>query len=103
MKNKVLLSIAMTSLVGLNLGQVMASEVSQSVPVQTSKPDANGGKCASGKCGTGKAYEQAKISHNPQDKLVRARDGKCGLTAEGISTDEKKVDSSRVVGGVCGQ
>jgi uncharacterized low-complexity protein len=103
MKNKVLLSIAISSLVGLNINQVMASDISPSVPVQASKPDAHGGKCASGKCGTDKVYGQAKIKHNPQDKLVRARDGKCGLTGEGTTTTENSVDSNRMVGGVCGQ
>ncbi|TXE66638.1 hypothetical protein [Serratia nematodiphila] len=103
MKNKVLLSITMSSLIGLNVGQALANDISPAVTVQTNKQDGNGGKCASGKCGTEKVYGQAKINHDPQDKLVRARDGKCGLTGGGISTDENKVDSNRVVSGVCGQ
>ncbi|MGV3346500.1 hypothetical protein ACGVWS_12430 [Enterobacteriaceae bacterium LUAb1] len=104
MKNNVLLSIAMTSFVSLSAGQVIANDVPPSAPeVSAIKPADHGGKCASGKCGTAKVYEQAKLRHDPQDKLVRARDGKCGLSGQGITHNENKVDSDKLVSGVCGQ
>lgn len=69
------------------------------------KSPTSSGKCASGKCGTEKIYGQADLSHDPQDQLVRARDGKCGLNGQGIASQEtpQQIADGKVVGGVCGK
>lgn len=102
MTKKLMLTIAMTSLIGLNANVVIAEDASAPQKV-AKKEDSNGGKCASGKCGTAKIYGKAEVKHDPQDYLVRARDGKCGLHAQGISDDPQKIESSKYVSGVCGQ
>ncbi|AXT46642.1 MULTISPECIES: hypothetical protein [Chromobacterium] len=100
MKKQIILSIAMTSLLGLGADSALAAEASQ--PAQEVKSQSgHGGKCASGKCGTVKMYEKADIKHNPQDQLVRARDGKCGKTGQGIHPG--KAGPGKMVEGVCGQ
>ncbi|OQS34750.1 hypothetical protein [Chromobacterium haemolyticum] len=100
MKKQIILSIAMTSLLGLSAEAALAAEASQ--PEQEVKSQSgHGGKCASGKCGTVKMYEKADIKHNPQDQLVRARDGKCGKTGQGVHSDQ--TGKGKMVEGVCGQ
>lgn len=100
MKKQIILSIAMTSLLGLSAKAALAAEASQ--PAQAVKSQSgHGGKCASGKCGTVKMYEKADIKHNPQDQLVRARDGKCGKTGQGVHSDQ--TGKGKMVEGVCGQ
>ncbi|NHR04347.1 hypothetical protein HA052_03970 [Chromobacterium haemolyticum] len=100
MKKQIILSIAMTSLLGLSAEAALAAEASQ--PAQAVKSQSgHGGKCASGKCGTVKLYEKADIKHNPQDQLVRARDGKCGKTGQGVHSDQ--TGKGKMVEGVCGQ
>ncbi|POA98294.1 MULTISPECIES: hypothetical protein [Chromobacterium] len=98
MKNQIILSIAMTSLIGLNAEPVLAEPSQPAKTVQSES--GNGGKCASGKCGTVKMYEKADIQHDPQDQLVRARDGKCGKTGQGIQPVPPRC---KMVEGVCGQ
>lgn len=56
------------------------------------------GKCAAGKCGNGKRFEEVETNSNQQDKLVYARDGKCGLT--GHSTIPPK--QGKCSSGLCG-
>ncbi|OWY39449.1 hypothetical protein CEK28_08230 [Xenophilus sp. AP218F] len=98
MKKQILLSIAMTSLAGLCAGPALADA---SAPAKEVKSQSgHGGKCASGKCGTVKMYEKADIRHDPQDQLVRARDGKCGKSGQGIQAE---ACDTRVTEGVCGQ
>lgn len=100
MKKQIILSIAMTSLLGLSAEAVLAAEASQ--PAQAVKSQSgHGGKCASGKCGTVKMYEKAPLRHDPQDQLVRARDGKCGKTGQGVHSDQ--TGKGKMVEGVCGQ
>lgn len=106
MKNKMVLSIALGSLVGLSTTHAALAQyphkpsAAQAVQIKSQ----GGGKCASGKCGTEKIYSQAKILHNPQDRLVRARDGKCGLDAKGLQKKGSEVSAlSRGAEGVCGQ
>lgn len=100
MKKQIVLSIAMSSLLGLSAETTLAAEASQ--PAQAVKSQSgHGGKCASGKCGTVKMYEKAQLKHDPQDQLVRARDGKCGKTGQGVHAD--KAGNSKMVEGVCGQ
>lgn len=69
------------------------------------KSPTSSGKCASGKCGTEKIYAQAKLKQDPQDQLVRARDGKCGLTGDGLKNPAslQQVSDKKIVNGVCGK
>lgn len=103
MRNDLILSIALGSFIGL-AGTGVAVADNQAPVVVASKAPSSGGKCASGKCGTEKLYEKAEISHNPQDRLVRSRDGKCGISGEGLDTQalEKGV-ADKCASGVCGQ
>ncbi|OQQ08691.1 hypothetical protein BK411_07885 [Vibrio splendidus] len=104
MNNKIALSIAITSVISLNSAMVFADAPAEA-PVEAKQSSGHGGKCAAGKCGTEKRFEKAELTSNPQDRLVRARDGKCGLTAEGISPSKERIltANSKVTGGVCGQ
>ncbi|UTH73515.1 hypothetical protein [Chromobacterium sp. IIBBL 290-4] len=100
MNKQIILSIAMTSMLSLSAEAAPAAEASQ--PAQAVKTDSgHGGKCASGKCGTVKMYEKANIQHNPQDQLVRARDGKCGKSGQGLHAAPPRC--GKIVEGVCGQ
>ena len=103
MKNKVVLSIVVSSFAGLLMSeQAMAAETPQTPVKVAHKAEKSSGKCASGKCGTEKIYGQAKIKHNPQDMLILARDGKCGTSGLGLNPTEKET-ATKMVGGVCGQ
>ncbi len=102
MKNKVILSIVVSSFSGLLMNEAVAAQPTQAPAKLASKAQKSSGKCASGKCGTEKIYGQAKLNHNPQDKLVLARDGQCGTTGFGLKTTEQEV-ANKAVGGVCGQ
>ncbi|GGF94740.1 MULTISPECIES: hypothetical protein [Cysteiniphilum] len=103
MNNTITLSIAITSLLGLSISNTV--NASTSTTTQTSAVTADtGGKCAAGKCGTVKRYAEAEITQNPQEKLVYARDGKCGVTGYGLNPDDEVVKAqTRSVGGRCGQ
>jgi hypothetical protein len=48
-----------------------------------------------------KIYSQTKLRHDPNGVLVRARDGKCGLTGKGYKVAENS--QSRLAEGVCGR
>jgi hypothetical protein len=87
MKHELILGIAATSLLA---AQAYAAPQAPA-PATASQPAKGGGKCASGKCGTEKIYSQTKLQHDPNGVLVRARDGKCGLTGKGY----KVADTSR--------
>ncbi|ENM5757630.1 hypothetical protein ACQ902_000205 [Vibrio mimicus] len=104
MKHKMALSIAMTSALTLNSGMAFADTPSEA-PVNAQPTEQHGGKCAAGKCGTEKRFEKQDVKNDPQGRLVRARDGKCGLTAEGITPSEETIilTNSKITGGVCGQ
>lgn len=101
MNNSLTLSIALSSLAAI--GAISAPVHAQAAQAPSTAPAtaSHGGKCASGKCGTEKIYSKAQIKQDPQDRLVRTRDGKCGLTAQGhdaqVSTTQKLAE------GVCGQ
>ena len=102
MNTKLTLSIALTSLIAL--GVVSQPAVSaDTAQTQQSAPKATkgGGKCASGKCGTEKIYGKAAVDRNPDQQLVHARDGKCGLTGKGYSIEEST--AYKLAQGVCGQ
>lgn len=98
------LSIAMTSLIALTPGLALAATPSD-VPVQAAaKSSGTGGKCAAGKCGTEKRFEKQALDRDPQGRLVRARDGKCGVAGEGIEGEQRRVEQdSKMTEGVCGQ
>lgn len=107
MKNKMILSITMTSVLSLNATLTYATQQS-SAPVLISKTKDNhhSGKCASGKCGTEKIFSKKELTNDPQDKLIYARDGKCGLSGEGIApvvTEPAVAYPSKITGGLCGQ
>lgn len=104
MNCKIALSIAMTSAIALHSGMSFA-ETSTEAPVSAQPTAQHGGKCAAGKCGTEKRFEKQDLKSDPQGRLVRARDGKCGLTGEGItpSTETVVLTNSKITGGVCGQ
>lgn len=106
MKKDIFLSI----IVGSAMATAMmvpasAADAGSNASKVENKSSTSSGKCASGKCGTEKIYGQADLSHDPQDRLVRARDGKCGLTGQGIKNDEspQQVNDGKCVSGVCGQ
>ena len=102
MNNKLTLSIVMTSVIALNSGMVSAAEpVEEAIVAQASS--GNGGHCAAGKCGTEKRFGKADLNGDPQGRLVRARDGKCGLSGEGINAPAVIADKSKITGGLCGQ
>ncbi|EOX1764078.1 hypothetical protein ACPDME_000181 [Vibrio cholerae] len=104
MNIKIALSIAMTSVIALQPGMSFA-ETSTEAPVSAQSTSGHGGKCAAGKCGTEKRFEKQDLKNDPQGRLVRARDGKCGLTGEGITptTETVILTNSKITGGVCGQ
>jgi len=104
MNNKLALSIAMTSVITLNSGMAFADAPTED-PVEAQSSSQHGGKCAAGKCGTEKRFEKQELKNDPQGRLVRARDGKCGVTGEGITPSEEtiKLTKSKITGGVCGQ
>ncbi|MDK9735836.1 hypothetical protein KI655_00865 [Vibrio sp. D404a] len=104
MNNKVALSIAITSVISLNSAMAFADAPAEA-PVEAKQSSGHGGKCAAGKCGTEKRFEKAELKTDPQDRLVRARDGKCGLTAQGVEPSKERITltESKVTGGVCGQ
>ncbi|AMS13084.1 hypothetical protein A3218_01650 [Pseudomonas chlororaphis] len=100
MKHTLALSIAVASLASFAVISQPA-HASEPPPPAIAKTTKGGGKCASGKCGTEKIYSKAKISQDPQDRLVRTRDGKCGLTAQGY--DVAETTQKKLAEGVCGQ
>lgn len=101
MKNKLTLSIAITSLAALGAVSIPAYANGNSSETVAAKAPSHGGKCASGKCGTEKIYSKAALDKNPQDRLVRARDGKCGVTGEGYAVEA--TPRKKLAEGVCGQ
>ena len=101
--NKLTLSIAMTSLIALTPGLALAATPSDA-PVKAAPSEQHGGKCAAGKCGTEKRFEKQVLDSDPQGRLVRARDGKCGVAGEGIDGDRSgSSNGSKMTEGVCGQ
>jgi uncharacterized low-complexity protein len=102
MNNKIALSIAITSLASIGMVSVPAHAAdSPAAPQADAKPKKSSGKCAAGKCGTDKIYAKVNLSKNPQDRLVRTRDGKCGLTGQGYNV--KPTPAGKRAEGVCGQ
>lgn len=100
MKNKVILSIAMTS--AIYLSEACLAEETASTSVE--RVETHSGKCASGKCGTEKAYAASELNYNPQDQLVYARDGKCGLSGQGVAVNTNlNTAAGTCSDGVCGQ
>lgn len=98
---KLSLSIAMTGLIALTPGLALAATPSEA-PVKAAPSEQHGGKCAAGKCGTEKRFEKQALDSDPQGRLVRARDGKCGLAEQGINGETQRQES-KITEGVCGQ
>ncbi|EKB29524.1 hypothetical protein [Aeromonas dhakensis] len=98
---KLSLSIAMTGLIALTPGLALAATPSEA-PVKAAPSEQHGGKCAAGKCGTEKRFEKQALDSDPQGRLVRARDGKCGLAEQGINGETQRQES-KMTEGVCGQ
>ena len=98
---KLTLSIAMTSLIALTPGLALAATPGDA-PVKAAPSEQHGGKCAAGKCGTEKRFEKQALDSDPQGRLVRARDGKCGLAEQGINGEAQRQES-KMTEGVCGQ
>ncbi|MES2452395.1 MAG: hypothetical protein V4610_17735 [Pseudomonadota bacterium] len=96
MKRNIVIGIAATSL----LGAAAYAQIPQDKPDGIKAASHGGGKCASGKCGTEKIYAQQKDQTHPDGTLVRARDGKCGLTGRGYKATA--TDRDRLADGVCG-
>ncbi|WP_447873219.1 hypothetical protein [Serratia fonticola] len=109
MKKDIILSIIVGSI--LTTGMVSPASAADSSHTDNNankienKSPTSSGKCASGKCGTEKIYGQAKLTHDPQDQLIRARDGKCGLTGQGNNNQEspQQMKNGKCVSGVCGK
>ncbi len=104
MHNKITLSIAITSIITLNSGMAFAGAPSAD-PVKPAATEQHGGKCAAGKCGSGKQFEKQEITGCQKGKLIRSRDGKCGTSACKIDGAAPGTTSpqSKITGGVCGQ
>ncbi|MCD8525398.1 MAG: hypothetical protein LRY67_06705 [Gammaproteobacteria bacterium] len=101
MKNKIILSIAMTSAICMT--DLAGAETEQEA-TSVERVEVHSGKCASGKCGTLKAYEASKLTTDPQDKLSYARDGKCGISGRGVAVNTNLTPTSGTCSdGVCGQ
>lgn len=98
---KLSLSIAMTGLIALTPGLALAATPSEA-PVKAAPSEQHGGKCAAGKCGTEKRFEKQALDSDPQGRLVRARDGKCGLAEQGINGETQRQER-KMTEGVCGQ
>ncbi|WP_312629997.1 hypothetical protein [Scandinavium sp.] len=106
MKKDIALSIMVGSVLTAGMiAPVSAADAENVANKIENKAPTNSGKCASGKCGTEKIYGQANLKHDPQDQLVRARDGKCGMTGEGVKNQEspQQVNHGKCVSGVCGK
>lgn len=101
MNNKIALSIAITSLASITTVSLPAHATEAPAAPQASAKPKSGGKCAAGKCGTEKIYAKVDPTGNPQDRLVRTRDGKCGLSGKGY--DVKLTPAGKRAEGICGQ
>ena len=105
MKKDIAISIIVGSIVSAIITlPVMAEEISPANKIDN-KSSTSSCKCASGKCGTEKIYGQAKLKRDPQDQLVRARDGKCGLSGYGINNENspQRIGNDKCVNGICGK
>ncbi len=104
MNNKLILSIAMTSVITFADAAMAGEAIQTTGPTSVERPEVHSGKCASGKCGTVKAYGASVLAYNPQDRLVLARDGKCGLSGQGVAVNTNLAAVSGTCSdGVCGQ
>lgn len=105
MNKDIALSIVVSSFLAVSMtAPVYADSAGNTATKIENKAPTSSGKCASGKCGTEKIYGKADISHDPQDQLVRTRDGKCGLTGQGNENESpQQIDTEKCVSGVCGK
>jgi uncharacterized low-complexity protein len=104
MNNKLAVSIAITSLASIGAVSLPVHAADNAAAPQAdakAAPKTHGGKCASGKCGTEKIYSKVVLDKDPHGRLVRARDGKCGLSGKGHEV--KLTPRNKLAEGVCGQ
>ena len=101
MKNKLMLSITLTALTAAAMEPAAAADANTPAKSTPAAPVKHSGKCASGKCGTEKIYSKVAMVHNPDEQLVLARDGRCGVSGKGH--DAVISDQDRFASGVCGQ
>lgn len=95
MKKDIVLSIVVGSIMAAGMtAYASAADAPQPASKVEHQAPTSSGKCASGKCGTEKIYGQAKLEHDPQDQLVRAR----GSSGQGFQTN-----ASKCINGVCGK
>ena len=78
---------------------LLALNADSNVSTEEAKTEAVG-KCAAGKCGNAKRFAEVEIKPNQQDKLVYARDGKCGLTGHSKMPPKQGKCSSGLCGSV---
>ncbi|MDN3684793.1 hypothetical protein QW180_19320 [Vibrio sinaloensis] len=43
-----------------------------------------------------KRFEKRELDSDPQDRLVRARDGKCGITGQGIKPTPERISDKKI-------
>lgn len=106
MKNKLILSITMTSAACFAIDVFSSPQTNTPTTVAQSveRVELHSGKCASGKCGTEKNYAASVLTYDPQDRLVLARDGKCGLSGQGVAANTNLTTALGTCSdGVCGQ
>jgi hypothetical protein len=97
MNKKILLSITvMTAITVTNTAFSAPENTVQRIALEDPKIKSAG--CAAGKCGGLKKFEEVSTEVNPQDQLVHARDGKCGVF--GHST--KPTKPGKCASGLCG-
>lgn len=105
MKKDIVLSIMVSS--AMMTGVIAIAHADTAAPAKKvdSKAPTSSGKCASGKCGTEKIYDKINLKEDPQDKLVWARDGKCGITGKGINSKEtpEEIKNNKSINGLCGK
>ena len=82
-----------------------SSDSNQSAKTQEfNSPIAQGeGKCASGKCGSLKKFGEVQVESDPQGQLIYARDGKCGLSGDGVEPNIQKTQNAKCSSGLCGK
>jgi hypothetical protein len=97
MNKNLLLSISVLTTITLS-NTAFAAADAMPAPVQHEDPKIKSAGCAAGKCGGLKKFEEVDTTSNPQDKLVYARDGKCGLTGH----SNQPVPPGKCASGLCG-
>ncbi len=97
MDNKMLLTITVVTAISLTASAYAAPDNSAlNLDEEDIKTKSAG--CAAGKCGSLKKFEEVNTVVDPQDKLVYARDGKCGVSGHSA----RPAKPGKCASGVCG-